>query len=402
LDRNDKPSLVWLSALGGAFLLLAFLFTLRDFLTPIVGFVALAVFYFALRDKTARPIFFAATAILVMWGLSQVGNILAPLFVALALAYILRPLAAILERRKLSRTAASGIVLGLVLVVTVVAGIFIIPQLVDQIGELISKVVASAPTWRAWIETTIYSFLSRFPVNPQKLQTMLLQELPEQLQNVFGKLLQGVLNLTAALSSVLGQIVNVVLVPVLAYYFMKDYEKGYNVLIARIPQSRRDNVITLLERADDLMSGFLRGQLLVMLAVGTLTTLGLWIAGVPYALFLGVIAGLLNIVPYLGLYISLALALVVALFTAEPLGQAIRVIVVFISVNILESVVLSPKIVGDRVGLHPVWVITSVFIAAQFLGFVGLILGVPLAALLKVVLNFKWQKAEPAVAEAEK
>lgn len=391
-----------MSALGGALLLLAFLFTLREFLTPIVGFVALAVFYFALRDKTARPIFFAATAILVMWGLSQVGNILTPLLVALALAYILRPLAALLERRKLSRPVATGIVLGLVLVVTVVAGIFIIPQLVGQIGELISTVVASAPTWRAWIETTIYSFLSRFPVNPQKLQTMLLQELPDQLQNVFGKLLQGVLNLTSALSSVLGQIINVVLVPVLTYYFMKDFDKGRDLVLSRIPEAHRDNAVDLSKRADEMMGGFLRGQLLVMLAVGVLTTIGLWIAGVPYALFLGAMAGLLNIVPYLGLYISLALALVVALFTADPLGQAIRVVVVFISVNILESVVLSPKIVGDRVGLHPVWVIISVFIAAQFLGFVGLILGVPLAALLKVVLNFKWQKAEPAVAEAEK
>jgi predicted PurR-regulated permease PerM len=260
--------------------------------------------------------------------------------------------------------------------------------------------VASAPTWRAWIETTIYSLLARFPVDPQKLQAMLLQELPEQLQNVFGKLLQGVLNLTSALSGVLGQIVNVILVPVLAYYFMKDYEKGYDVLITRVPEAQRDNVIDLLERADDLMGGFLRGQLLVMLAVGTLTTLGLWIAGVPYALFLGAMTGLLNIIPFLGLYISLALALAVALFSPEPVSYAIRVIIVFVLVQGLEGAVLSPKIVGDRVGLHPVWVIISVFIAAQFMGFVGLILGVPLAALLNVVLNYKWKK--PAPVEAEK
>jgi predicted PurR-regulated permease PerM len=398
LDGNGKPSLAWLSALGGALLLLAFLFTLRDFLTPMVGFVALTVFYFALRDKTARPIFFAATAILVMWGLSQVGNILAPLFIALALAYILRPLVALLEGRKLSRAAASGIVLAVVIVVTVVAGILIIPQLVGQVGELISKVVASAPTWRAWIETTIFSLLTRFPVDPEKLQTLLLQELPSQLQAVFAKLLQGVLNLTAALSGVLGQIVNVILVPVLAYYFMKDYGKGREVLLAYIPETHRDNVVNLLERADDLMSGFLRGQLLVMLAVGVLTALGLWIAGVPYALFLGAMTGLLNIIPFLGLYISLALALAVALFAPEPVSQIIRVVIVFVIVQGLEGAVLSPKIVGDRVGLHPIWVIISVFIAAQFLGFVGLILGVPLAALLKVVFNYKWHKAAPVPA----
>jgi len=392
LEQREKPPLIWLSALGGALLLLAFLFTLRDFLTPIVGFVALAVFYLALRDKAARPIFFAATAIFVLWVLSQVGNILTPVFIALALAYILRPVAAFLERRRMPRAATSAIVLILVFGITVVAGIFVIPLLIEQIDELITKVVASAPTWRDWIQKTIFSLVSRFPVDPDKLQTMLLQELPSQLQSVLGKVLQGALNLTAALSRVLGQIINVILVPILAYYFMKDYEKGYDVLMTYVPSSQQDKVTALLARADALMSGFLRGQLLVMLAVGTLTTLGLWIAGVPYALFLGVIAGLLNIVPYVGLYISLAIALVIALFTAEPLSQAIRVIIVYVSVNILENSVLSPKIVGDSVGLHPVWVIISVFIAAQFLGFVGLIFGVPLAALVKVLLTYQWQK----------
>lgn len=395
MDGREDRSFVWLSALGGAVLLVTFLFTLRDFLTPMVGFVALAVFYFALRDQpAAKPIFFAVTAIFTLWLLRQVVNTLVPFFTSLALAYLLRPVVAKLERWKLPRAAASAVVLALVLAIIVVAGIFIIPQLVSEIGDLFSKVVASAPKWREWIEKTIFAVLTRFPVDPEKLQTMLLQELPTRLQTLFGTILQGALNLTAALSSVAGQMVNIILVPVLTYYFMKDFQKGQQALIERIPAARRENVLTLVQRADDLMSGFLRGQLLVMLAVGALTAVGLWLAGVPYALFLGAMTGLLNIIPYLGLYISLALALVVALFTAEPLGQAIRVVIVFVIVQGLEGAVLSPKIVGDRVGLHPVWVIMSVFVAAHFLGFVGLILGVPLAAFVKILLTFNWQTAE--------
>lgn len=394
MKRREKLTRASLSALGGALLLATFLFTVRDFLTPIVGFVAFAVFYFALRNQqAARPIFLAVSAIFALWLFSRVQNVFAPFFIALALAYILRPVAALLEQRKLSRTLASVIVLVAMLAVMILAGIFIIPQLIGEIGDLITKVVASAPKWREWIEKTLYALLARFPVDPAKLQSILLQELPSRLQTLLSAVLHGALNVTSALSGVLGQIVNVILIPVLTYYFMKDFDKGRKALVERLPSARRERVLEFVDRADDLMSGFLRGQLLVMLVVGALTALGLWIAGVPYALFLGAMTGLLNIIPFLGLYISLALALAVALFTPEPLGQAIRVIIVFVVVQGLEGAVISPKIVGDRVGLHPVWVIMSVFIAAQFLGFVGLILGVPLAALVKVLLNFKWHEA---------
>ncbi len=394
MARNRKLTVAWLSALGGALLLATFLFTVRDFLTPIVGFAAFAVFYFTLRNQqAARPIFLAVSAIFALWLFSRVQNVFAPFFIALTLAYILRPVAALLEQRKLSRTLASAIALLALLAVMILAGIFIFPQLVGEIGDLISKVVASAPKWREWIEKTLYALLARFPVDPAKLQSILLQELPARLQTLLSAVLHGALNVTSALSGVLGQVVNVILIPVLTYYFMKDFDKGRKVVVQRLPSARRERVIEFVDRADDLMSGFLRGQLLVMLVVGTLTALGLWIAGVPYALFLGAMTGLLNIIPFLGLYISLALALAVALFTPEPLGQAIRVIIVFVIVQGLEGAVISPKIVGDRVGLHPVWVIMSVFIAAQFLGFVGLILGVPLAALVKVLLNFKWHEA---------
>lgn len=394
MDGKGNQSSVWLSTLGGAVLLATFLFTVREFLTPIVGFVALAVFYLALRDQpAAKPIFFAVSAIFVLWLLAQVLDILLPFVASLAFAYLLRPAVAQLEKWKLPRAAASAIVLALLLAVMVVAGIFIIPQLASEIGDLFSKVVASAPQWRAWIEKTIFALLARFPIDLEKVQTMLLQELPTRLEALLRTILQGALNLTSALSSVAGQVVNIVLVPVLTYYFMKDFQLGQEALLLRIPPARRASVLTLAQRANVLMSGFLRGQLLVMLAVGVLTASGLWLAGVPYALFLGAVTGLLNIIPYLGLYLSLALALVVALFTDEPLGHAIRVVVVFAAVQGLEGAVLSPKIVGDRVGLHPVWVIMSIFVAAHFLGFVGLILGVPLAALVKVLLTSGWQAA---------
>jgi predicted PurR-regulated permease PerM len=140
----------------------------------------------------------------------------------------------------------------------------------------------------------------------------------------------------------------------------------------------------------------LRGQLTVMAIVGTLTGIGLSLVGVPYSIFVGFMTGLLNIIPYLGLFISLILALVVALFTAHPVATMIKAALIFALVQGLEGAVISPKIVGDKVGLHPMIVILSVLVGAQFFGFWGLLLAVPVAAIINILVNQPKTK-EPAL-----
>lgn len=378
-------------ALAGVAIFAAFLYSIRENLTPFVGFVALAVFYFTMKDRAvAKPLFAVSLTLMGFWIYQQLAGVLGPFLFSIAMAYLLNPLVSWLEKRRLKRTLATLLVLLVFVVALTVLGIFLVPQLVSEIGDLINQTVTALPQVRDWLQNTVLPSLARLPVDLEKLQNALLEDLPGKLQAVLGTILRGALNFTATTSAVLGQLLNVILIPVLTFYFLNDGEKLWEQFVLRLfPETRRAEVQHKVQIADEMMSGFLRGQVTVMTIVGVLSGVGMALVGVPYALFVGLMSGLLNIIPYIGLFISLILTLVVALFTAHPLATMIKAAVVFAIVQGLEGSVISPKIVGDKVGLHPMIVILSVLVGAQFFGFWGLLLAVPVAAIINVFVNLK-------------
>ena len=399
MNRSPENYLELIIALAGVVVFAAFIYSIREILTPFVGFVALAVFYFTLRERSAaKPIFVVGLALMAIWIYQQLAGVLGPFFFSIAMAYLLNPLVDWLVKRRLKRTLASTIVLLVFMIALATLGIFLVPQLVQEIGNLIEQTVTALPQVKDWIQKTVLTTLSRLPVDAQKLQNALLEDLPSKLQTVLNTLLKGALNFTATTSAVLGQLLNVILIPVLTFYFLNDGRQLWEQFVLRlVPENRRTGVQHQVQIADDMMSGFLRGQITVMAILAVLTSIGLWLAGVPYALFVGLMAGLLNIIPYVGLLITLILTLVVALFTANPAATAGKALIVFAIVQGLEGAVISPKIVGEKVGLHPMIVILSVLVGAQFFGFWGLLLAVPVAAIINVFVN--QPKAEtPAVA----
>jgi len=376
-------------ALAGVIVFAAFLYSIREILTPFVGFVALAVFYLTMRERpAAKPIFVVGLTLMAIWVYQQLAGVLGPFLFSIAMAYLLNPLVSWLEKRRLKRTLASLLVLLVFMLVLATLGIFLVPQLIQEIGDLIDQTVTALPQVKDWIQNTIVTLLARFPIDIQKLENALLEDLPGKLQAVLGTVLRGALNFTATTSAVLGQLLNVILIPVLTFYFLNDGEKLWEQFVLRLfPEKRRATIQSKVHIADELMSGFLRGQLTVMTIVGIMTGIGMSLVGVPYALFVGLMTGLLNIIPYVGLLISLILTLVVALFTANPVATMIKAAIVFAIVQGVEGSVISPKIVGQKVGLHPMIVILSVLVGAQFFGFWGLLLAVPVAAIINVFVN---------------
>jgi sporulation integral membrane protein YtvI len=385
-------------ALAGVIVFAAFLYSLREILTPFVGFVALAVFYFTMRERpAAKPIFVVGLTLMAIWVYQQLAGVLGPFLFSIAMAYLLDPLVDWLQKRRLSRSLASALVLVVFLLALATLGIFLVPQLIGEIGDLINQTVTALPQVKDWLQNTVLAFLARFPIDLEKLQNALLENLPSKLQTVLGTVLRGALNFTATTSAVLGQLLNIILIPVLTFYFLNDGEKLWQQFVLRLfPENRRATIQSKVRIADTMMSGFLRGQLTVMTIVGIMTGIGMSLAGVPYALFVGLMTGLLNIIPYLGLLISLILTLVVALFTANPVATMIKAAIVFAIVQGVEGSVISPKIVGDKVGLHPMIVILSVLVGAQFFGFWGLLLAVPVAAIINAFVN-QPKTPEPAL-----
>jgi len=389
LTQSSETYLERIVALAGVVVFAAFLYSLREILTPFVGFVALAVFYFTMRERpVARPIFAVGLTLMAFWIYQQLAGVLGPFFFSIAMAYLLNPLVSWLEKRRFKRTLASLLVLLVFVLGLTILGVFLVPQLIQEIGDLINQTVTALPQVKDWLQNTVMTFLARLPVDMQKLQSALLEDLPGKLQAVLGTVLRGALNFTATTSAVLGQLLNLILIPVLTFYFLNDGEKLWEQFGLRLfPEERRPLIQQKVQIADNLMSGFLRGQLSVMAIVGVLTGIGMALVGVPYSLFVGLMSGLLNIIPYLGLFISLILTLVVALFTANPVATMIKAAIIFAIVQGLEGSVISPKIVGDKVGLHPMIVILSVLVGAQFFGFWGLLLAVPVAAIINVLVN---------------
>lgn len=187
------------------------------------------------------------------------------------------------------------------------------------------------------------------------------------------------------LGTLLGFLGYLVVTPVVAFYLLRDWRPLLGFLEDLIPPTRRPALVAFIEEYDGSLGKFFRGQLIEATLVGILTGTGLAVLGVPSALLIGVIAGLCNLVPYIGIAISAIPALVVALTMDDPVGGLLRVGGVFLVVQFIDGSVTGPRIVGGSVGLHPVVTMLALAFGGAMLGFAGLLLAVPLAVLLKML-----------------
>ncbi len=386
---------------AAAVLVLAlFLVSARDVLNPFVLFWVLAAVLLPFRGREGHVLLLAtAAAVTGVWVLATTGYLLAPFVLALILAYILDPVVDRMEERlgsRIGRSLAIGIlalpVAGLI-ALGIVAGL---PALGEQIADLIGRTPVLLGRLADWLEGMRDRLLDvRFPGDADQVLLERLRGVDaesivaflEERQTQLGqRIWEGVLGLGRGVASVLTILLYIVLTPVLVFYLLRDYDRLIDAVSGLVPPSRRESVVSFFREYDRILSGFLRGQLTVALIVGTLIGVGFWIVGFPYALLLGALGGLFNVIPYLGPALSLIPAVLVALVTGDVLVSLLKVAGVIGVVQILESTVISPRIVGGFVGLHPVWVILAITVGGFFFGFVGLLVAVPVAAGIKLLV----------------
>lgn len=377
----------------------AFLFSIRSVLNPFILFLLL-IFLIQPYSGTRHHLLLVSAASLLtfIWVLDTTGFLLAPFVLALVLAYIQHPLVARMERRGISRLAAT-LLLALPAVVVLSLVLFLgIPALSAQIAELIQGAPALLQTatlrleqWQAQLQTRDLPWLDEEAmvdrlrsIQPEAVIAWLQQRQAAIARGVW----TGVLGVGRGLGAVLTLLGYVFLTPIITFYLLRDWRAIGARLRELVPPSYRDRVVGFASEYDRLLARYLRGQVLAAAIVGVLTWLGFLIAGFPYALLLGVVAGVFNIIPYMGLVASLIPALVIALFSANPAIALLKIAVVFAVVQVLDSSVIGPRVVGEAVGLHPVWVLLALAVAGYFFGFVGLLIAVPLAVLVKLLLRY--------------
>jgi predicted PurR-regulated permease PerM len=382
-----------LPAILAGLLYILLLVSVREILIPPI---ILPLALVALWPLRTRPGMQAAIGIAVgltlIWGLKLYGGLLGPFLLALAVAYLLAPLVAALEHRGVNRGIAIPLVALPPLAAVIVLAAFAGPQIWNQAVTLVNALPRFA--------TTVLDFLSGIRARIESLTFLTeaqrtwvhqldAQELAALLQQnadaILAEFAQWGVAFLRQLGTVLGFLGYLVITPVVAFYLLRDWKPLLTWLEDLIPPARRPALVAFIDEYDASLGRFFRGQLLEATLVGLLTGVGLAILGVPSALLLGVIAGLCNLVPYVGLAISVVPALVVALTMDSPLGGLLRVGAVFFVVQFIDGSVTGPRIVGQSVGLHPVVIMLALAFGGAVLGFAGLLLAIPLAVLVKML-----------------
>ena len=320
----------------------------------------------------------------VGWLLFQLEAMLMPFIAGMILAYLSDPLANRLQRLGLSRTLA---VCGVFLILTlflVVALLVLIPLTVQQarqFGQLIPGIFE-------WVETVLAPQIRGWTGLDVAADLADVQEaLVEHWQDAGGYMAQLLGQVGRSGAAFLTWATYVALIPVVTFYLLLDWDRLLSNLRSMLPRWWEPDAVRLGQRCDEVLSAFLRGQLLVMLTLGAIYAIGLTAMGVRFGLLIGMAAGLASIVPFLGFIVGISVALIVAFFQFDSWLALLGVVIVFSIGQLLESVILQPKLLGDRIGLHPVAVIFAVLAGGNLFGFTGVLLALPAAAVIMVLLR---------------
>jgi len=324
------------------------------------------------------------------WGIALVlffvllwflGSVLLPFIVGGALAYFLDPVADRLQKLGLSRVSATSVILLGAVLIIVLLGLSVIPELVKQLTALIN----AAPDIARGLQTAL---VDRFPDLSNETSTIrqTLAEIGTAIQSRGGELARGLLSSALGL---LSAVVFLLVVPVVTFYLLMDWDSMIARVDSMVPRDHAPVVRKLAREVNAVLAAFVRGQLSVCLALGTFYSAALMLAGLQFGLIVGAIAGTITFIPYIGSLVGGALAIGLALYQFWGDWLSIGIIAaIFAAGQFIEGNVLTPKLVGKSVGLHPVWLLFALSAFGSVFGFVGMLIAVPVAAAIGVLTRF--------------
>ncbi|QPJ64980.1 MAG: AI-2E family transporter [Candidatus Nitrohelix vancouverensis] len=327
----------------------------------------------------------AAICLLFLFLVYISRRVLTPFFIAFILAYLLDPIVDRLEARKLSRGPATVALLlaFFILCSAVIALLF--PLLRVQAENFVKNLPEYVAVVQGWIQPLLERLagldqekaqailkegLARFGELPMKIVTSSSEFLWNSLSGLFNMILMAA---------------NLIIIPVAMFYLLRDFDDINQRVLNLVPERHRKRTLAVFKEIDATLAGFVRGQLLVVILMGALYCIGLFLCGAPMSLFIGMMAGIANLVPYLGLILGFVPAAVMTFAHTQDWLSVLGVAGVFAVVQALEGMVITPRVVGESIGLHPVIIMAAVLLGAEFFGFAGIILAVPAAAVINVL-----------------
>lgn len=336
------------------------------------------------KSESQRKFWFVALAIfvLVVWALKPM---LLPFVLAAAIAYFLNPVVNFLSRSGFVRWFGTSLVLlGFALCVVLVL-VLVVPLLESQIAALLKALPSYLESLRNYFQPLIVRWIDALPPDTSDKLQAAAGDFAGSVLSWAGGLLKSIVTSGFAIFDV---VTFLLITPVVAFYLLRDWPKLTRSIDKLLPRQHYDMIKTEVNEIDRTLSGFVRGQALVCLGLGSFYAIGLTLAGLQYGASIGIVAGILSFIPYVGSTFGLVTSIALGLAQFDELWRVGVVLGVFVCGQILEGYVLTPKLVGDRVGLHPVWILFALFAGGSLMGFLGVLIAVPVAAIIGVLVRF--------------
>lgn len=329
---------------------------------------------------------FWAIAILVVFIFIWIfKSILTPFVLGIVIAYLLNPLVKGFSKKGIKRTTSSAIIISIFFIVTTVIVVLVAPiiakestDLIRAMPEYLDKIFKMIQPYTLWLQ-------ERFGENYIADAKTFVKENMSKVLSVSGGLAGG---LAAGGQALVGFATTLILTPLVAFYMMREWPNITKWVEDLIPRENEKTIKGLLKKIDGKLSGFIRGQISVAFLLGVIYAVALTVAGLNYGFLIGISAGVLSIIPMVGSTLGLLAAVAVAWFQAGDLQYVLIIAAIFIVGQIFEGNILSPKLLGDSVGLHPLWILFSLMAGGSLLGILGMLIAVPVAAVIGVVFNF--------------
>ncbi len=334
-----------------------------------------------------RRLQWAAVGLAIGWLLWLLAPVLSPFVLGALLGWLGDPLVDRLQRAGRSRNTAVLLVFTAMILLVVLVLVLLVPMIQAQISTLIESV----PGYQYWIIHTAMPWVEA-RTGMEITGWLDLNHLIELVRSNWESAGGFASNLLGYMSrsgfAIIAMAANIALLPVVTFFALRDWDLLVSRVALLIPRDHLDTVTVLVQKSSDVLSGFLRGQFLVMLALGVIYAVGLWAVGLDLGILIGIIGGILTFVPYVGPATVLVLGCIAAVVQYGDWQHLVAVLAVFGVGQLVESYWLTPKLVGDRIGLHPVAVIFAVLAGGQLFGFLGMLIALPCAAVANVLLRY--------------
>lgn len=392
---QNRKVIVGVALAASLLLYMGFLYFTHLAMSPFILFGAMIFLLFPLRRESPliRRVMFLAIVSFVIWMLSEVAFLLVPFIISFVLAYILDPTVTFFQRRNVPRVVIALLIVLLGVGIVALISVFVFPIIYTQLDSVIRKVSSLVLDYNEYLESRrFFRQLSKLGLPSSTLRNIMATEIAPRLKGIFETVFRALLVFLTNVSGIATQVINIILIPILLFYFLKDFDK-LKRFIRVVLEGKNDKLLHDLHRINIIVQAYVGGQIIAAFFVGISASLLFTMVGIPYPILLGLVCGLLNPIPYVGIFSSLVVgALVLILTDVDSFLLSLGLIALIVTgLHVIDTYLLQPRIVGRRIGLHPLMLIASLFIFGYFFGLIGLLFAVPTTAVLMMFFN-DWLK----------